>query len=75
MTFLVVNTEGKKVPNEFGLFPTESKDGVILEKKEILELSEALSYIYAEIIENVSLKFSKEHQIHQDATRVICRRA
>ena len=57
MTFLVVNTEGKKVPNSFGLFPTESKDGVILEKKEILELSEALTYIYAEIIENVSLKF------------------
>lgn len=75
MTFLVVNTEGKKVPNEFGLFPTESKDGVILEKKEILELSEALSPIYIELIENLSLKFSNEYSIPQDATKVICRRA
>jgi len=75
MKILTADTGGKQVPNEFGLFPTESKGGVILEKKEILELSEALSYIYAEIIENVSLKFSKEHPIHQDATKVICRRA
>ena len=72
---LVADTEEKKIGNEFGLFPTESKDGVSLEKKEILQLSEALSYIYAEIIENVSLKFSNENLIDQKATRVICRRA
>ena len=72
---LGADTEGKKIGNEFGLFPTESKDGVSLEKKEILELSEALSFIYAEVIENVSLKFSKENLIDQKATRVICRRA
>ena len=72
---LGADTEGKKIGNEFVLFPTESKDGVSLEKKEILELSEALSFIYAEVIENVSLKFSKENLIDQKATRVICRRA
>lgn len=75
MKILVADTKEKNIGNEFGLFPTESKDGVSLEKKEILELSEALSYIYAEIIENVSLKFSKENLIDQKATRVICRRA
>ena len=29
---LVADTEEKKIGNEFGLFPTESKDGVSLER-------------------------------------------
>ena len=75
MKILVADTGEKKVQNEFGLFLTESRNGVILEKEEILKLSKALSQIYIEMISNFSLNFSNEYLIHQDATKVICRRA
>ena len=75
MKILVADTGEKKVQNEFGLFLTESRNGVILDKKEIFALSEVLSSIYAELIENVSLKLSKKKLINQNATRIICRRA
>ena len=73
--FLVAYPEDNSSKNEFGLFLTESRDGVILEKEEIFELSEALSPIYVELIENISLKFSDKYLLPQDAMRVICRRA
>ena len=75
MKFLVGDIRENKKISEFGLFQTELSDGVILKKSEILKFSEALSPIYIELIENLSLKFSNEYSISQDATRVICRRA
>jgi len=50
-------------------------NGVVLEKSEILELSEGLSHVYIEIIEKLSLTYSSKCNLPQDALRIILRTA
>ena len=48
---------------------------VVLDSKEILALSNSLSHIYIEIIENLTIKFSQKYQIPSNSIRIILRSA
>ncbi len=50
-------------------------NGVVLEKSEILELSEGLSRVYIEIIDKLSLIYSSKYNLPQDVLRIILRTA
>ena len=52
-----------------------SNCGVFLEKKEILSLSENLSHVYIELINELSLKYHKKYNISQDALKILLRPA
>lgn len=49
--------------------------GVVLEKGEILSLSENLSHVYFELINELSLKYHKKYNISQDALKILLRPA
>lgn len=49
------------------------KNGVILEKDEIFEISDLLSSIYIELIEKLTLVYSNRYSIPQNALRVLFR--
>jgi putative transferase (TIGR04331 family) len=50
-------------------------NGVVLEKLEILELSEHLAYLYIELIEKLTSVYSSKYDIPRDALRIILRTA
>jgi putative transferase (TIGR04331 family) len=52
-----------------------SKYGVVLEKKEILSLSENLSHVYFELTDELSLRYHKKYNISQDALKILLRPA
>ena len=49
--------------------------GVFLDKNEILSLSENLSHVYLELINELSLKYQKKYNISQDALKILLRPA
>ncbi|MDC0964700.1 transferase [Candidatus Pseudothioglobus singularis] len=50
-------------------------NAVVLDYLEVLALSQSLSYVYIEIIEKLTLRFSAEYELPSDALRVIIRSA
>ena len=50
-------------------------NGVVLEKLEILELSERLSVLYIDLIEDLSIIYSAKYNLHQSSLRIILRTA
>ena len=64
---------------EFVINPSETIsrgelcNGVVLDKSEILALSQDLSHIYIEIIEKLTLGFSVKYALPSDALRIILR--
>jgi len=49
--------------------------GVFLDKNEILSLSENLSHVYLELINELSLKYQKKYNISQNALKILLRPA
>ena len=50
-------------------------NGVVLERSEILDLSEQLSHLYIELIEKLSSVSSAKYDLPQDGLRIILRNA
>jgi putative transferase (TIGR04331 family) len=50
-------------------------NGVVLEKKEILELSERLAILYIDLIEDLSMIYSAKYNLPQTSLRIILRTA
>ena len=48
-------------------------NGVVLEKNEILSLSENLSHVYIELINELSIKYHKKYNVSQNALKILLR--